>query len=117
MNLLKEAETLLAETLKDYASENIAYTRLASGETFIVPASLGKTIFRTEDYTGITTRVHGIDFLVSAADLPFQPERGDVISFDNAEYEVLAPDNEAVWRWSSGQKIIRRIHTKEVEQK
>jgi hypothetical protein len=42
------------------------------------------------------------------------PKRGDVIYFNNKRYEVLAPNDEPVWRFSGVNELALRIHTKEV---
>ena len=52
--------------------------------------------------------------LVGREQLPDEPERGDVIILWGKRYEVLAPNNEPVWRWSGPDNLVRRIHTKEI---
>lgn len=79
-----------------------------------VNATLGKTLFRIENEYGITVRIGSRDFLVSAEELPKEPESGDTIIYSGREYEVLAPSGEPVWRWSGTTHSTRRIHTKEI---
>lgn len=116
MNILQQAEQHLNEIRRNYFSSPITYIRSAGKETYSLFATLGKTVFRTEDYTGMTTRIHGVDFIVAADDCPFIPKRGDVILCEGSKYEVTAPNGEDVWRWSSGNRQSRRIHAKEVAQ-
>lgn len=79
-----------------------------------VDATVGRTLFRAEDQYGVTVRIESRDFLVSAEELPDEPERGDVVIHCGKRYEVLAPNNEPVWRWSGPENSVRRIHTKEI---
>lgn len=113
MNLLESASEWLNEQRRDCLSVTITY-KPKGGGSFEIPATLGRTLFRTENQYGSTIRIESRDFLVAAADLPDDPERGDTIIYNGWRYEVLAPNAEPVWRWSGAYHSTRRIHTKEI---
>ena len=113
MNLLDAAAEWLNEQRRECLSVPIIY-RPKTGGSFEIPATLGRTLFRAENQYGSTIRTESRDFLVSAADLPNDPERGDTIIYNGCRYEVLAPNAEPVWRWSGPHNLTRRIHTKEI---
>lgn len=113
MNLLDAAAEWLNEQRRECLSVPIIY-KPKTGGSFEIPATLGRTLFRTENQYGSTIRIESRDFLVAAADLPDDPERGDTIIYNGCRYEVLAPNAEPVWRWSGAYHSTRRIHTKEI---
>lgn len=113
MGLLERANSWLeSQRLKSLSVPAIYISR--DGEIYKVKATLGKTLFRVENEYGITVRIESRDFLVSAKELPKDPESGDKIFYSGREYEVLAPNSESVWRWSGTTHLTRRIHTKEI---
>lgn len=111
MNLLKNAAEFLASQRKAFASELVEYCQLG-GEHFTVSATVGKTLFRADDSFGTTVRVSSVDFLIAVEDLGFEPKKPDEIIYNERRYEVLAPNNESVWRWSGNNQDTYRIHTK-----
>ena len=113
MNLLAAASEWLDEQRRECLSVTITYNPKGGG-SFEIPATLGRTLFRAENQYGSTIRTESRDFLVAAADLPNDPERGDTIIYNGCRYEVLAPNAEPVWRWSGPHNLTRRIHTKEI---
>jgi len=113
LDLLKSASEWLNEQRRECLSVIITY-KPKGGGSFEIPATLGRTLFRTENQYGSTIRIESRDFLVAAADLPDDPERGDTIIYNGCRYEVLAPNAEPVWRWSGAYHSTRRIHTKEI---
>lgn len=113
MNLLDAAAEWLNEQRRECLSVPIIY-RPKTGGSFEIPATLGRTLFRTENEYGSTIRIESRDFLVAAADFPNEPKRGDTIIYNGCRYEVLAPNGEPVWRWSGAYHSTRRIHTKEI---
>ena len=113
MNLLDAAAEWLNEQRRECLSVPIIY-KPKTGGSFEIPATLGRTLFRTENQYGSTIRIESRDFLVAAADLPNDPERGDTIIYNGCRYEVLAPNAEPVWGWSGAYHSTRRIHTKEI---
>ena len=59
------------------------------------------------------------DFLITAADLPFDPRAEDRILVTRAgktdAHAVLPRGDSPSWRWSDPQRTIRRIHTRLVD--
>ena len=113
MDLISQAAQWLGEKLEECFSVPVAYIS-KDGKSFDVTATIGKTLFRAENEYGLITRIESRDFLIPKYKLPIIPQRGDKIIYDGTRYEVLAPNGEAVWRWSGENNILRRIHTKEI---
>jgi hypothetical protein len=116
MNMLQTATAWLNKQRNDYLSEPIEFIHFAdeSRQSYKLIATRGRTIFKAETDYGITIRVHSTDFLVSSDLLPIVPEKGDEIICKGKIYEVLAPNDEPVWRWSGLNEETMRIHTKEI---
>jgi len=113
MGLLEEAAAWLNSQREECLSVPIEY--LSKGGTPArMTATVGRTLFRSENEYGVTIRVESRDFLVSVDQMPREPQRGDRITYAGRIYEVLAPNGEPVWRWSGPQHVTRRIHTKEI---
>ena len=113
MGLLEQGAKWLEDRRMSGLTVPATYVR-RGGLRIDVDATVGRTLFRAEDQYGITVRIESRDFLVSAEQLPDEPERGDTIILWGKRYEVLAPNNEPVWRWSGPDNLVRRIHTKEI---
>ena len=111
-NLLSDASRWLRGMTRANLSVPVEYIS-RDGERKSMAAVLGRTLFRAENGYGVTVRTESRDFLVSVADLPETPERGEKIVYDGRVYEILAPDGEPCWRWSGNFHDTRRIHTKE----
>jgi hypothetical protein len=115
MNMMRTATEWLNAQRNSYLSEKAIYIHFGSdAKTLNITVTRGRTIFKTETDYGITVRIRSIDFLVSAEQIPFVPQKGDEIHCDGYRYEILAPNNEPVWRWSDPSYQIMRIHTKEM---
>lgn len=76
--------------------------------------TLGKSEYRVPNDYGGWVRVTTQDFIVPHWQFNFMPTKGDIIEFAGREYEVLAPNNEPVWRWSDPYHTALRIHTKRI---
>lgn len=113
MNLFEQASELLASVRKNYTAVDVAYLPVGSSESFSVSATPGETTFRYEDVSGLTVRERVADFLILASDLGRVPQKGDEIFYAGGTYEVLAPNDEPVWRWTSPVQDTYRIHTKQ----
>lgn len=113
MGLLEDSAKWLNGKREECLSVPIVY-QCRDGEILTLTATLGRTLFRAENEYGTTVRIESRDFLISASQLATEPQRGDRITYDGKEYEVLAPNSEPVWRWSGASHITRRIHTKEI---
>ena len=125
MDLLEQASTWLEEQRSAFATRSISYER--GTDLAIVPATVGRTVFRTDDSYGAQIRTETRDYLILAADLvlpgigPTLPQRGDRIRETAGTgrplvYEVMAPGDEPVWRYSDPYCKTLRIHTKQVEE-
>jgi len=108
--MIKSGIDALRAAQESVLAEDAVYRRGAA--TTDVRAVVGRTVFRTSNSYGEWVRTETRDFIVAAGILPFEPARGDRIAWNGAEYEVLAPPNEPVWRWSDPQRTAMRIHTK-----
>ena len=113
--MLRTAMAWLDKQRNDFLSEPIEYIHFAeeNPQKFNLTATRGRTIFKAETDYGITVRIHSTDFLISSDLLPVTPAKGDEIICKGICYEVLAPNNEPVWRWSGVDNQTMRIHTKE----
>lgn len=112
MGLLESAAEWLDQKREECLSVPVIY-QFRDGRTLDLTATIGRTLFRSENEYGVTVRTESRDFLVSAEKLPDTPQRGDRIIYNGIRYEVLAPNSEPVWRWSGRDNLLRRIHTKE----
>lgn len=118
-DLLQQANNWLEDQRQKHRTISVRYLR--QGASVSLPATVGRTIFRTDDGYGRIQRVESRDYLIAAADLVLDgtvvtPERGDEIveSADGQDliYEVMAPAGEPEWRWSDPYRSCLRIHTK-----
>jgi len=111
-NLLQQGSQWLADTLKASAASEVEYRRDA--EAFSVHAVFSKTDYELQDESGLTIGGFACDFIVAAADLPWDPEIGDVIAANGRKYQVLDLGSEGCWRWTDGHQTMRRILTKDI---
>lgn len=113
MNMLQQGASWLSQQRHKLLATTIQYRRNNGDVTvYAVSAALGRTLFRAENEYRMTIRIHSIDFLILSSELPVEPARGDEIIYNGKRYEVLAPNDEPCWRWSSDDTY--RIHTKEI---
>jgi len=125
MSDLLEAGAIWLESMRTkHMSKSVMYCR--GGESVILPATIGRTVFEVERETGAYEPYESRDFLISAADLilsgePVLPVLGDIVkeTVDGKvyEYEVMAPGSEPCWRWSDTYRHTLRIHTKQTDVK
>lgn len=113
MGILEQASEWLEQQRQMNLTVPIVYVRKDGAEKN-VNATVGKTLFRSENEYGVTIRTESRDFLIAGSDLPDDPVRGDRIVYDGRRYEVLAPNGEPVWRWCGTYHWTRRVHTKEI---
>ena len=107
MNLLEKGAQFLNKTRQNKLCIEINY----NGEA--VSATVGKTVFKLENSFGVIYE-ESTDFIISVSALLDSPVKGDIIEWGETEYEVLAPDNEPVYRYSDSYKQAYRIHTKRI---
>lgn len=108
--MIESAVKSLRTVQSDVLSHPLVYRR-ADAE-FSLSGIPGKTIFRTTNEYGSWVRTETRDFIFPEGVLNKEPEAGDVIVFNQKEYEVLAPSGESVWRWSDPYHTAIRVHTK-----
>lgn len=122
-NAFEKATQWMIEQNQKRLGVNIVYRRGNSNVTLIKKAWKGRTPFRVSDREGSRLIWSECDFLIPTANLILNgtlvtPETGDVIEefFPNVEgtqtFELMAPNDEPVWRYSDPQRMIYRIHTK-----
>jgi len=118
MDMLHRASDWLNSRRAEGLSETVVLQYYSDGEKDGSPVTLtatrGRSLFRAEDRFGVTIRVHSTDFIFLAADLTRFPAKGDEIIADGRVFEVLAPNNEPVWRWSGNYNEAIRVHTKDM---
>lgn len=102
---------------------SIVYHKLDGDVDTSIPLTVyvGNTLFKIEDRDGQRMEWGDRDYLIpvvdlNVADVLFQPAKGHYIEevLDNVTviFELSAPSNEPVWRWSDPEHITYRIHTK-----
>lgn len=120
MDLLAQGAVWLEATRAAFAASDVLYVRGASSLT--VKATKGKSLFESVDASGTMLRTQTADWLITAStllldDVQTTPAVGDVIIETRRDgsrhsYDVVPPNGETPWRWSDGQNITFRIHTK-----
>jgi hypothetical protein len=80
----------------------------------VTTATLGRTTFRFTDDYGQSVRIVSADFIISADDLPDEPQPGDLIERNGQAYEVTNINGEPCWRWTDSYHGSRRIHTQHI---
>lgn len=117
-NILEQATAWLVGMQQEFAARPVTYRR--GGKSLDVTATIGKTVFRTEDEFGRIQRFEARDFLIPASQLTLAPpERGDRVheSQDATTYiyEVMAPGKEPHFRFGDAFRRTIRVHTKLVD--
>ena len=119
MDLLQTGSDWLQEQRAKFLTRNVLYQR--DTESVLLSATVGKTIFRVDTGYGRLERLESRDYLVTASELILSgqvklPEAGDCIRETDGStvyvYEVMAPGNEPVYRYSDPYRKTLRIHTK-----
>ncbi len=121
-DLLETGSNWLQDQRTQHMSRTVSYER--GIDTVSVSATVGRTVFEIDDGHGVIQRHEARDFLVLADDLVLVgskvlPQPGDRIRETQGTtvfvYEVMAPGNEPVWRYSDPYRKTLRIHTKQVK--
>jgi hypothetical protein len=110
-DLLAQGAAWLEQQRTRHLTTSVTYVRGA--QSVVVPATIGRTKFQTDDGTAVRVEFTDRDFLILAADLvlngqPSDPQRGDLIREGSREFEVLD------WRYSDPYRQTLRITTKHV---
>jgi hypothetical protein len=109
------ANKYVAEMREKFCSVKIDYISQNGNVAFKgILATLGRTLFKSNNGYGVDVITHGKDFIIKANAISVVPSLGDIILCNGKRYEVLAPNDEPVWRYSGSNEDSFRIHTKEV---
>jgi len=121
-DILQQASDWLEAKRTSFATRSVVYQR---GAVMVeVLATIGRTVFETDNGYGVVEKTESRDFLISAADLVLGsletlPQRGDRIRETQGAatfvYEVMAPGQQPHWRYSDPGRQTLRIHTKHVD--
>jgi len=114
-DLIENGLQWLSRKQKQFASSPVTYYR--DGEEYQVSAVLGRTDYEITDENGFTLAAHITDFLISGAEITFDPKCGDRILYRENIYEVIDLGNGTAWTWCEPHHIRRRIHTQFVERR
>lgn len=121
-DLLEKSSAWLEDQREKFMSRTVIYQR--GTDTVEVTATIGQTLFAVDNGEGAALQVESRDYLIRAAHLmlgggPVLPRRGDQIHElqDGVIfiYEVMAPGDEPVWRYSDSYRKTLRIHTKHID--
>lgn len=123
-NRLRRGMERLAQRLGNEAPVSIVYHRGNDSVSIPVGCWAGRTPFRTQDQLG-SSRLEWSerDYMIPVELLVLdgqtvQPQEHDWIEEvfpepeGSKEYELVAPNNEPVWRFGEQSKVWYRIHTK-----
>ncbi|HHK41649.1 MAG TPA: hypothetical protein ENJ50_04445 [Planctomycetaceae bacterium] len=120
-DLLETGSNWLQDQRTQHMSRTVTYER--GIDTVSLSATVGRTVFEIDDGRGVIQRHEARDFLVLADDLVLAgsktlPQAGDRVRETQGTtvfvYEVMAPGNEPVWRYSDPYRKTLRIHTKHI---
>ena len=120
-NMLATGAAYLEAQRTAHAAQTVVYVR--GSDSVSVTATIGRTIFRTENSFGFIEHYEARDYLILVADLvidgvALDPTPGDKIQETVGStvytYEVMAPGGEPCRRHSDDFRITWRIHTKQV---
>ena len=111
-DVLRDGLTWLDSQRASHMTSPVEYRR--DPDVLAVNATFGKTDYEVADESGLTIGSHVWDFLVTAVELGFEPEPGDVIAANGRKYEVMDLGGQGSWRWSDPYRQTYRIHTKDV---
>ena len=111
-NLLSDGMTWLEGQLKEHCSSSVEYRR--DEESINLDAVLGKTDYQILDESGFETGAFIWDFIVTATDLGFEPQVGDLIIHNDRQFEVMRLPGQDCWRWTGITQSVYRIHSKEI---
>ena len=117
-DLLEQATDWLQRMQQQHVSKPVSYHR--EQQSIELTATIGKTVFDTEDEFGQVQHFESRDFLIPSEQLTVAPpERGDRIHETQTDktfvYEVMAPGKEPHFRFADAYRRTLRVHTKLVD--
>ena len=120
--MLQNGSQWLEGQRHEQLSHEVTYRR--GDQSVVLNETDGRTEFEQQTDYGIALQSEARDYLIRAGDLiltegaaePVLPRAGDRIDEIHGDmlhtYEVMAPGNEPVYRWSDPDHLTLRIHTK-----
>ena len=117
-DMIRDGAAYLADTLKLVASDSVTITRGEQSQAVL--AVVGRSVFESQDQSGIVETWESRDYIVKASDLPFgEPLRGDTVTETVGDsvcvYEVVAPRGTPLFHYADAFQQTVRIHTKRVD--
>lgn len=116
MGLLESGATWLLDTLQIAAGRPATYRR--SGRRIPVTAVRREIDQRAVDANGKDIVVREYEFTVDVADLPWEPQAGDIIeetiNGEAVRWEVIARGDGASWEWWDVARTAYRLSVQEV---
>lgn len=110
-DLFQRGAAFLAAGLKAGASQTVVYHR--GSTTVSLSATLGRFGVGFTDFGGTLLANDDLDFLVTAADLGFEPTANDWIAYDGRKHIVGRPDGGSQRCFEADEYAVSyRIHTK-----
>jgi hypothetical protein len=117
-DLIRDGAAFLADALRSSAGTAVVYSRGASSQTVI--ATIGKSIFESQDASGVVETWESRDFIVRLSDLPFgEPQRNDriteTIGGSSIVYAVSAPRGVPLFHYADAFGQSAKIHAKRID--
>jgi hypothetical protein len=91
----------------------VKYSRVGHADVDLV-ATVGRTVFTVDQGGFVGLKVESRDYIITAADLGFEPEPGHKITEDGRVYQVLSINNAPCYSYSDPGRTTMRIHTKAI---
>ena len=118
-NMLTTGLTWLKDKRSEHMTSTVRYIRGAHSVN--LAATIGRTLFETDDQHGVAMKLETRDYLIETEDLIINgaatlPMAGDKIWEVAADsmYEVMNTPGEPCWRYSGTSRGTLRVHTKSV---
>lgn len=116
MGLLDSGATWLLDTLQLAAGRSVTYTR--RGRRLSITAVRRDIDTAAVDANGVDIIVRTHEFTIDVADLPWEPQAGDVIEEaiggSVARWEVVPRADGAPWDWWDQSRAAYRLSVQEV---
>lgn len=105
------------KSARSISGVTITYTRGVA--SVVIRALRGQTQLGEQSADGIVSVTNSSDYFVLASDLVLSgsavlPARGDTITDGGETFTVLCLASEPQWRYTDHERVIIRIHTKEL---
>lgn len=116
-DVIRSGAAWLADQLKANAGATVEYRRGAASAN--VTAVVGRSVFESQDQSGVTESWESRDYIIKTADFPHaEPMRGDRIVETLGEqaiaFEVVSPRGVPLFHHGDPFHSTIRVHTKRV---